>query len=88
MYGHSPESDFSALEEGMIEFISSSTDLEKDEFYLPAAVDNWIKSGKAVVQTAQASCKWMGVTYREDKDLVVKSIGNMIVNGEYPKSLF
>jgi hypothetical protein len=30
----------------------------------------------------------MGVTYREDKPVVVQSIGNMIANGEYPESLF
>lgn len=79
---------FPALEGGMIDFIGTSNDLEKDEFYLPAAVDQWIQSGKAVFQTAKASCKWMGVTYREDKPVVVKSVGNMIANGEYPESLF
>ena len=83
-----PNQVFPALEEGMIEFISSFTDLEKDEFYLPASVDQWIKSSKAVFQTTQASCKWMGVTYREDKPVVVQSIGNMIASGEYPESLF
>ena len=83
-----PNQVFPALEEELIEFISSSTDLEKDEFYLPAAVDRWIKSGKAVFQTARASCKWMGVTYRDDKPVVVQSIGNMIASGEYPEALF
>ena len=70
------------------DFFEISQDLTNDEFYLPTAVDQWIKSGRAVIQANLASCQWMGVTYREDKELVVNSIKQLIANGSYPSSLF
>ena len=39
-----PSSVFPALKDGIIDFFESSSDLLKDEFYLPTAVDNWIAS--------------------------------------------
>ena len=79
---------FPALKDGIIDFFESSSDLLKDEFYLPTAVDNWIASGRAVFDIGIASCKWLGVTYKEDKSVVVESIKKMISNGDYPLSLF
>ena len=83
-----PPSVFSLLENGIIDFFQTSTDLVKDEFYLPAAVDNWISNGQAVFHSQLASCQWMGITYREDKPVVVNTIKEMIAKGEYPASLF
>ena len=83
-----PSSVFPALKDGIIDFFESSSDLLKDEFYLPTAVDNWIASGRAVFDIGFASCKWLGVTYKEDKPVVVESIKKMIFNGDYPLSLF
>ena len=51
-------------------------------------MDNWIASGRAVFDIGFASCKWLGVTYKEDKPVVVESIKKMISNGDYPLSLF
>ena len=83
-----PQTVFPALEGELKDFLETSQDLINDEFYLPTAVDQWIKSGRAVIQTNLASCQWMGVTYREDKKLVVNSIKQLITNGVYPSSLF
>ncbi|MEK9773028.1 MAG: sugar phosphate nucleotidyltransferase [Opitutae bacterium] len=79
---------FSALKDGMIEFFESSSDLATDEYYLPTAVDHWIATGTAVFEVKLASCQWMGVTYQEDKPLVVESIEKMIYHGDYPSPLF
>jgi len=83
-----PGSVFSALEDGIVGFFRNSSDLSTGEFYLPAAVDDWISSGRAVFQAGIASCKWMGVTYQEDKPVVAESIRKLILSGEYPDSLF
>ena len=32
--------------------------------------------------------KWFGVTYKEDKDYVVKSFARLIENGVYQRDLF
>lgn len=83
-----PPTIFSALSDGIIDFFKTSSDLMKDEYYLPFAVDNLIASDRAVFQAQLANSKWMGVTYREDKSNVSQSIGQMIANGDYPSCLF
>jgi len=83
-----PPEVFSFLTSGIVDFFQSSPDLSTDEFYLPAAVDNWISGGNALFQAGLAKCKWLGVTYREDKPVVKAAIVEMISRGEYPESLF
>ena len=60
----------------------------KSECYLPFVVDDLIKSGKATVKVLTSSDKWFGVTYKEDKPFVVKSIQELKDNGEYPSKLW
>ena len=79
---------FQALEKGFSQFLDTAEDLEKDEFYLPFAVDNWISSGIASFQSRLAASQWMGVTYREDKPKVMEKIRRLISAGVYPASLF
>jgi hypothetical protein len=79
---------FQALEKGFSQFLDTAEDLEKDEFYLPSAVDNWISSGIASFQSRLATSQWMGVTYREDKPKVMEKISSLISAGIYPASLF
>ena len=79
---------FQALEKGFSQFLDTAEDLEKDEFYLPFAVDNWISSGIATFQSRLATSQWMGVTYREDKPKVMEKIRRLISAGIYPASLF
>ena len=83
-----PSGAFAFLEDGIVNFFENSSEPSKDEFYLPSAIDNWISTGKAVFKAQLASCKWMGVTYREDKPVVMRSIEEMIRKGEYPSNLF
>jgi hypothetical protein len=83
-----PPEVFSFLTSGIVDFFANSPDLSMDEFYLPAAVDNWISEGNALFQAGLAKCKWLGVTYREDKPVVAAAIAEMISKGEYPESLF
>ena len=55
-----PSSVFEFLEKSFVEFLHKLSDAEKEEFYLPFAVDQWIKQGIAQVQVKQAKCEWMG----------------------------
>jgi len=83
-----PANVFPALKDEMSQFLKNCAEPAKDEFYLPAAVDQWIRSGRAVFQANLATCQWMGVTYREDKPAVVEQIRNLIAAGHYPARLF
>lgn len=57
---------------------------EKAEFYLPFAVDRLIRDGKATVKVLKTSAQWFGVTYKEDKPVIMNAISKMTNDGLYP----
>ena len=82
-----PSSIFEILEKSFIGFLKNLSDPTKQEFYLPFAVDQWIKNGTAQVRVKEANCRWMGVTYKEDKAKVQQSIAKLVNAQIYPDSL-
>ncbi len=60
----------------------------KAEFYLPSVVDRLLKEGRAGVKVLKSEDKWFGVTYREDKPVVVDSIRRLKQEGVYPDKLW
>ena len=58
---------------------------EKCEFFLPTVVSNLIEEGLADVKVLDNEDKWYGVTYKEDKDEVVKAFADLKAKGVYPK---
>lgn len=47
-----------------------------------------VKSRYGLSTTYDTNDKWFGVTYKEDKDYVVKSFVKLIEDGVYHKNLF
>ena len=78
------------LEAGFVPFLK--TNLEKNplkcEYFLPFVVDDLVRAGKATVQVLPTQDKWYGVTYKEDKPMVVKAIQSLKDEGLYPQSLW
>ena len=60
----------------------------KAEFYLPTVVSQLIEEGKARVKILHSQDRWHGVTYQEDKPLVVEAIAKKTQQGEYPAPLW
>ena len=60
----------------------------KAEFYLPEAVGDILKEGKGRVKVLRTTDKWYGITYKEDKERVVKAIENLRNDGVYPEKLW
>ncbi len=88
MWGFTPEL-FDILEKGFSNFLSDITrDGLKAEYLIPTVVDSLIKNGTAQVTMLETNDKWFGVTYREDKENVVKSLRILIDAGIYPEKLF
>ncbi len=84
-----PNNFLSELEKGFEEFLGSITEKDiKKEYLLPLFIDRCIKEKKAKVKVLKTSDKWFGVTYKEDKELVIKSIRELIKKGVYPEKLF
>lgn len=82
-----PQSVISFLEDSFVTFLSSITDPVKSEFYLPAAVDEWISAQKVEVEVRTVRCEWIGVTYQEDTPRVVESVAALVAKGVYPSPL-
>ena len=87
MWGFTP-SFFPYLERLFSTFLISSGHTEKSEFYIPVAVDSLIKEGKAQAKVLPTDAEWFGVTYREDKEHVVRSIQGLVDQGDYPTPLW
>lgn len=88
MFGFTPRM-FDSLREGFPKFLDShKDDLDKCEFLIPSVVFEDISRGRATVEVLKTSAVWQGITYREDKDKVVKEIKALVDNGEYPQGVW
>lgn len=65
------------------EFLKNFISVPKSEFYLPSVVADLISKDIKKVKVLIAEDKWYGVTYKEDKEQVVKALREKIENGEY-----
>lgn len=78
---------FKKLDDAFYTFIQANYANPKAEFYIPTFVDGLIKSGRAEVEVIPVDEIWLGVTYKEDKKLVIEGIQSMIARGMYPEKL-
>ena len=60
----------------------------KCEYFLPLVVSELIGEKKAAVKVLRSTDKWYGVTYREDKPVVVEAIAKKTADGLYPENLW
>lgn len=69
-------------------FVEANENNPKAEFFIPLMAEELVKTGKAQFKVIPTSSKWFGVTYKEDKPIVQKSIADLIENGVYPNKLW
>lgn len=60
----------------------------KGEAMLPVCVFEEIEAGNATAEVLRSSGQWFGVTYKEDKPMVVERLKNMKESGYYPQELW
>jgi NDP-sugar pyrophosphorylase family protein len=87
MWGFKPTV-FDVLEEKFSAFLKNHIDEPKSEMYIPSAVYDMISDGIATVKVLKADSPWFGVTYREDKPIVVEKLKKLTEGGAYPGKLF
>ena len=87
MWGFTPEY-FVHAEESFKEFLKVNAKELKAEFYIPTLVNDLIKAGKATCQVLDTTAKWFGVTYADDRQMVVDKIQALVDAGVYPNKLF
>ena len=87
MWGFTPEY-FTYAEEAFKAFLTENSQELKAEFYIPTLVNDMIKSGTATCQVLDTTAKWFGVTYADDRQMVVDKIQALVDAGVYPSPLF
>ena len=55
----------------------------KSEFYIPFAVNTFINSGYATMRVLKTTAQWFGVTYKEDRPMVVARLAKLHEQGVY-----
>lgn len=69
-------------------FLKSYSMELKKEFYIPYVIDVMIKSDFAKVEVLDTTARWFGVTYKEDRPMVVAKFKELVDNGVYPSPLY
>jgi hypothetical protein len=75
-WGFAPDL-FSRLERLFEEFLEERGEDPKAEFYLPGAVSELIALGEVSVKLLQSDDSWYGLTYPEDRPLVVQALAGL-----------
>ena len=86
-WGFSPAF-FAEAEQLFKTFVAENSNNSKAEFFIPLVVETLMREKNVKVSVLENSAKWMGVTYREDKPVVIEKIQALIEAEMYPASLF
>ncbi len=87
MWGFTPEY-FKYSEDAFKAFLDAHGQEMKSEFFIPTLVNDLIVAGTATCEVLDTTAKWFGVTYAEDRSMVVARIQALIDQEVYPHKLF
>ena len=87
MWGFTPEY-FGYSEDAFKTFLDQYGQELKKEYYIPTVVNDLIKSGQATCEVLDTPSKWFGVTYADDRQMVVDKLQALVDAGVYPSPLF
>ena len=70
------------------EFLPANLGNLKSEFYIPSVANTLIQSNKAAFEILPGGKTWFGVTYTEDRPVVIQALQQLHDQGEYPTTLW
>lgn len=79
---------FPMLEQELHTFLSVHGKELKSELFIPNTVGQLTSKGLATCRVLETEGLWFGVTYREDKPVVQKTLNSLITQGVYPSPLW
>ena len=79
---------FKEIEKGLHNFMKENSNSPTAEYYIPNIVSDKIKAGEIAFAVIPTNDSWFGVTYKEDKQMAIKTLNKHIENGVYPKNLW
>lgn len=87
MFGFTPDY-FEYSDQFFIDFLKKNEEELKAEFFIPTLVNDLIVDGKIEMRVLDTTAQWFGVTYIEDRPVVVSKLKELVDKGEYPSPLF
>ncbi len=82
LFGFTPDY-FAKSEKLFVKFLKEKGTELKSEYYIPYAVNTFIAEGTASMRVLQTTAKWFGVTYKEDRPMVVERLQKLHEEGVY-----
>jgi dTDP-glucose pyrophosphorylase len=82
LFGFTPDY-FEKSEELFVDFLKEHGNELKSEYYIPFAVNTFIHSGYATMTVLKTTAQWFGVTYKEDRPMVVARLAKLHEQGVY-----
>ena len=87
MFGFTPDY-FEYSDQFFVDFLKKNEEELKAEFFIPTLVNDLIVDGKIEMRVLDTTAQWFGVTYIEDRPVVVRKLKELVDKGEYPSPLF
>ena len=82
LFGFTPDY-FEESEKLFVTFLKERGNEMKSEYYIPYAVNTFLNNGYAKMRVLKTSAQWFGVTYKEDRPMVVERLRKLHEQGEY-----
>lgn len=87
MWGFTPDY-FQHSDADFRNFLAANAGNLKAEYGIPTMVNKLIETNAATIEVMETPSKWFGVTYIEDRPIVVEKIAKLVKDGVYPTKLF
>lgn len=87
LFGFTPDY-FGESKELFKKFLTENSANLKAEYFIPLAVNQLVKQGKAKLKVLNTTSDWFGVTYKEDRPETVAKVQKLIADGVYPEKLW
>lgn len=68
---------FQCLNELFVEFLQKNNDNPKSEFQIPTVINHFLNNKTAEIEVLVTDSQWFGVTYKEDRPVVVEKLKNL-----------
>lgn len=79
---------FPIIRTQFIDFVKNNWDQPRSEFFIPLVVNDLIKTNRVKLHVLSSEDQWYGVTYQEDKSMVVDAFQALTTGGTYPTPLW
>ncbi len=77
------------IEDNIFDFFNNNMDkIEKIEYLTTEVMNEMLQKKLIEISLIKTPANWLGMTYKEDKDIVEKEIRDLIKKGVYPNILF